>query len=271
MRGEWFDFRPTFTPWLATNHRPVIKGSDAAIWDRIRLVPFNVRFRLPDEPDDGLPVADLALSEKLDAERQGILAWLIHGAVDWYQNSLGAPAEVWKATEGYRTDMDDLADFLAARCVIEPNAWIGSRTLYEAYKGWSEGSGERPLSERLFSARVTERGFTKARKTAGVQFSGLRLRAPIDDPDPDVGSDRMQHSAAFSGISGQIKNPHVETPEKAAQSYILHTDPNSGDAEERPCWSCGQSVHNATAERCRVCNWLLCSCGACGCREDDEA
>ena len=51
MRGEWFDFRPSFTPWLATNHRPTIKGSDAAIWDRIRLVPFGVRFRLPDEPE----------------------------------------------------------------------------------------------------------------------------------------------------------------------------------------------------------------------------
>jgi putative DNA primase/helicase len=94
MRGEWFDFRPAFTPWLATNHRPVIKGSDAAIWDRIRLVPFNVRFRLPDEPDSGLAVADLALAEKLDAERQGILAWIVRGAVDWYRDGLGAPDDV---------------------------------------------------------------------------------------------------------------------------------------------------------------------------------
>ena len=60
MRGEWFSFVPTFTPWLATNHKPVIRGTDAAIWDRVGLIPFTVRFRLPDEPEDGrsrLPIS----------------------------------------------------------------------------------------------------------------------------------------------------------------------------------------------------------------------
>src|SRR5207247_10097020 len=40
---EFFDFRPTFTLWLATNPKPVIRGTDPAIWDRIRLVPFLAR------------------------------------------------------------------------------------------------------------------------------------------------------------------------------------------------------------------------------------
>ena len=43
MRGEWFEFRPEFKIWLSTNHKPVIKGTDNAIWDRIKLIPFTVR------------------------------------------------------------------------------------------------------------------------------------------------------------------------------------------------------------------------------------
>jgi putative DNA primase/helicase len=42
MRFECFDFKPTFKVWLATNHRPRIRGNDPAVWDRIRLIPFDV-------------------------------------------------------------------------------------------------------------------------------------------------------------------------------------------------------------------------------------
>jgi putative DNA primase/helicase len=43
LHREWFEFCPEFKLWLATNHKPVIRGTDKAIWDRIRLVPFTVR------------------------------------------------------------------------------------------------------------------------------------------------------------------------------------------------------------------------------------
>lgn len=270
MRGEWFDFRPTFTPWLATNHRPVIKGSDAAIWDRIRLVPFNVRFRLPDEPDDGSLVADLTLSEKLDAERAGILAWIIRGAIDWYQNGLGTTDKVRSATAGYRTEMDDLADFLADRCVAESQSFVGSRTLYEVFKAWSEGSGERPLSEKMFSTRIEERGFSKKRTKAGVQFSGVRIRTPLDDSTPGVGLERCRVDVGFSGIAGNVQKSHVETPEKATPPYTLHPLTVT-NADERPCWSCRQVLDPISSNQCPECGWLLCPCGACGCREDDDA
>jgi putative DNA primase/helicase len=42
MKAEWFDFAPTHKLWLSTNHKPEIRGTDAAIWRRIRLVPWTV-------------------------------------------------------------------------------------------------------------------------------------------------------------------------------------------------------------------------------------
>src|SRR5207253_825035 len=41
---EFFEFRPQFKLWLATNHRPSIHGTDDAIWRRIRLIPFERQF-----------------------------------------------------------------------------------------------------------------------------------------------------------------------------------------------------------------------------------
>jgi putative DNA primase/helicase len=39
MWAEWFDFKPTHTLHLSTNHKPEIRGTDPAIWRRIRLIP----------------------------------------------------------------------------------------------------------------------------------------------------------------------------------------------------------------------------------------
>ena len=46
LYAETFEFVPEFKLWMATNYKPVIRGTDPAIWDRIRLIPFTVR--IPD-------------------------------------------------------------------------------------------------------------------------------------------------------------------------------------------------------------------------------
>jgi len=50
LYGEFFEFLPTFKFFLGVNNRPLIKGTDHAIWRRIRLIPFNVT--IPTEEQD---------------------------------------------------------------------------------------------------------------------------------------------------------------------------------------------------------------------------
>lgn len=61
---DWFEFVPQFKIILCTNHKPIIREDDHAIWRRIRLVPFDVT--IPEVKQD----RDLA--DKLRKELPGI-------------------------------------------------------------------------------------------------------------------------------------------------------------------------------------------------------
>lgn len=171
MRGEWFDFKPEFKLWLATNHKPIIRGTDKGIWDRIRLIPFEVRI-----PDDQ---QDKELPKKLSAELEGILAWAVQGCLDWRRIGLGTPDEVHAAVASYRSEMDTLAAFLNDRCIVMTGARASAKELFESYKAWCEASGERPITQRMLGMRLKERGFENRR--AGAQGAFVWFGIGISD------------------------------------------------------------------------------------------
>jgi putative DNA primase/helicase len=169
MKAEWFDFAPTHKLWLSTNHKPEIRGTDAAIWRRIRLVPWAVTIP-PAEQDKKLPIA-------LRHELAGILAWVVRGCLQWRREGLQAPDEVRKATGEYRAEMDVLAGFLVECCELDTDHWEYAKDLYECYKRWCDENGERPESQRKFGGRLGERGFQRDRggsRGAGI-WRGVRL------------------------------------------------------------------------------------------------
>jgi putative DNA primase/helicase len=169
MKAEWFDFAPTHKLWLSTNHKPEIRGTDAAIWRRIRLVPWTVTIP-PAEQDKKLPIA-------LRHELAGILVWVVRGCLQWRREGLQAPDEVHKATGAYRAEMDVLAGFLAECCELNTGHWEYAKDLYECYKRWCDENGERPEPQRKFGGRLGERGFQRDRggsRGAGI-WRGVRL------------------------------------------------------------------------------------------------
>jgi len=156
---EHFEFSPTFKVVIATNHRPVIRGTDDAIWRRIRLVPFTVTIP-PEERDRELP-------DKLQQEREGILAWAVQGCLEWQRKGLGLPEEVRVATNQYREDMDVLGGFIAEHCVVGPEASATAAALWERYLAWATQAGERPITRKAFSLALIERSFHPARHGKG--------------------------------------------------------------------------------------------------------
>jgi P4 family phage/plasmid primase-like protien len=233
MRGEFFKFKPSFKLWLASNHKPVIRGTDHAIWDRIRLIPFSVR--IPEaERDKDLPA-------KLQAEQAGILAWAIRGCLEWQRSGLGAPQEVRDATARYRSEMDVLANFIEDCCVVAEGATATSSNLWEKFQTWCAETGERPGSQKSFGLRLEEKDFKPGRTKAGRYWSGIGLSGQeqqttlvthVSQNSPgdafgDAFQSRVTRGDANPGISSLVE-PHValcrETRHHASPDQTRHPE-----------------------------------------------
>lgn len=168
LHSEFFTFLPEFKLWLACNHKPVIRGTDEAIWRRVRLIPFTAYF--------GPDVADPYLADKLAAEAPGILAWAVKGCLAWQRYGLGQAEAVRSATATYRAESDLLAAFLDERTEAEKTATVRAGELYNAYKTWCEANGEHAMTGTAFGRRLTERGYDKVKDRAGWRYIGLALK-----------------------------------------------------------------------------------------------
>lgn len=173
LYGEYFEFAPQFTLFMATNHKPIIKGTDHAMWRRIRLIPFQVSIP-EDEQDKELPA-------KLLKEGSGILLWALSGLMTWEREGLGNPEKVKVATSQYRADMDTLGAFLQECCTIKEGACVRNKQLYEVYESWCEENKEKPLSMKALSMSLKERGFDNVKKREGRQWDGIELKSVTGD------------------------------------------------------------------------------------------
>jgi len=169
LYGEFFNFKPTFKIFMATNHKPVIKGTDYGIWRRIKLIPFTTR--IPVEKQDK------ELEEKLIKEASGILNWLLEGVANWKREGLVAPDAVLNATDEYRGEMDVIGNFIKERCTAQAGLSIRIRELYRAYSDWCDDNNEHPVSERFFTMRLKDMGFEQCRTAEARFWSGLGLIA----------------------------------------------------------------------------------------------
>jgi putative DNA primase/helicase len=168
LYGEFFSFVPTFKIFMATNHKPVIKGTDYGIWRRIKLIPFTTR--IPEEKQDK------HLEEKLREEASGILNWLLEGTMRWRREGMNAPQDILNATDEYRGEMDVIGNFIKECCVQQPGLTIRIRELFKAYQEWCEENNEHASSERFFGLRLKEMGFERSRTAEARFWSGLALR-----------------------------------------------------------------------------------------------
>jgi putative DNA primase/helicase len=173
MREDFWSFQPSHTFVMQTNHRPLVTGTDEGIWRRLRLVPFEVT----------IPAAerDEYLDAKLARELDAVLAWLVAGWHDFRCVGLAEPEKVTAATAAYRSDSDNLGRFLAERCMTVDSATVRSSELFAAWAAWCARESIEAGSNKAFSAELTNRGFDKQDRRAGVFWMGLGLYADERD------------------------------------------------------------------------------------------
>jgi len=170
MREDFWQFDPSHTFLMVTNHKPLIAGTDEGIWRRLRLVPFDVVIPVSDR-DRELPV-------KLKLEADAVLAWLVSGYQDWRDGGLDEPDEVVAATNAYRAESDAVGRFLEERCATGKDAHkVQSSALFKVWERWCIGEGEEPGTNKALTTSLQNRGYDTKRTKAGAVWQRIGVRA----------------------------------------------------------------------------------------------
>lgn len=161
-----FEFKPEFKLWLATNHKPIIRGTDTGIWRRMHLIPFTIEI-----PEDKV---DKSLKSKLKNELKGILKWAVEGCLLWQKEGLEMPQIIKQATKEYRNEMDVISAFLEECTEVNSSSKVGASELYEVYKKWASDNNEYEMSSRKFGIEMTKR-FEKV-KIGGFFYKSIKIK-----------------------------------------------------------------------------------------------
>lgn len=168
-----FDFRPYATCWFGTNHLPHTRDFSDALFRRAIVLTFNNKF----EGDQ----CDTNLKDKLIAELPGILLAALEAIAGVIKRGgFTIPASSLEITQGWRTECDQVAQFLEDVCKIDPGLSIPSSTLYCAYREWAQSAGTHALNHKNFTTRlVTNNGISSGRGNGGVRMIyGLSTVSP---------------------------------------------------------------------------------------------
>lgn len=168
LRENPFTFPPSHKLFIDANDRPIVSDAKDALWNRLKLIPFEVEIPRGE--------IDTHLGEKLLRELPGIMAWMAAGAAEYIREGLVDIPEVLIATEGYRMASDALGEFIRERCLPNPGKWVAVAKLWEAYTEWSTGGGA-SLSKRDFDLGLHRIGCRLVKKENGTvrAWEGIEL------------------------------------------------------------------------------------------------
>lgn len=236
---ENFEFYPTFKIFLVANDKPVIRGEDSAMWERVKLIPFRQFIPLAQRDKD--------LGEKLKEEGKGILAWMVKGCLDWQKHKdLQEPEEVTIETAIYRSEMDILGDFLDECCIVERTARVTHGDLYQAYEKWCRQNDEEPVTKKMLTIELQGRNFISKRGHAGRKvWHGLALKG-CQEGDLGATCDpictKVLHEENIIEVLQTGENESPKSP----------LEPRNGTKAR--CYICGETQFWARADGARICS-----------------
>lgn len=169
-----FDFKPTHTLILCTNHLPRVYTSDNGTWRRLIIIPFQAVIENSTEIKN---YADYLFKNAGEA----VLSWVIEGAEKFINANynLILPKCVQQAVENYRNENDWLHNYLSERCETGKEFIQQSGELYSDYRSYCRETGQPVKSNAIFNRAIQNAGFRAKKTNKGKFIYGLKL-LPFD-------------------------------------------------------------------------------------------
>jgi len=217
---QYIEYIAQFKLVLETNHKPIIESQDNSIWRRVDRVDFTQKFSYENGKRDDL------LRDTLRLELEGILQWLINGAIEWYLTGLSTPQVILDLNKSYKDELDEIGGFLDQCIESDLNSKMSKKDIYTLYKFWCNAIEDSPISKIAFGKRLEENGY-QHKKSNGIEFrTGLKINSKlqesleaITESDESIVSNRVLRvvfsmftkDSLYAG-AGEKKYKHTQTP-----------------------------------------------------------
>jgi len=171
------EYRITGKFHVSTNHLPHVTPDDA-MRRRIVIIPWMESFLGREDPN---------LRRRLQAELPGILAWLVRGAVMWFQESQTSgrkvfdaqPAVCQEALDAFFEEEDEIGSWFYDQAIPlskteDPKTWTSTKDLYQHYVNWraNQALSGQPMSLTGFGRRLSSKGFEQKQ----IRLGDLRVK-----------------------------------------------------------------------------------------------
>lgn len=151
MRRDEFTFLPMFTLLLTTNQMPRFEGSDRALGSRLEISPWDISFAGREDED---------LPDKVKAEAEAILHWIVAGAIEYLADGLQPPEMVTEMTLEERVEHDPegrwfgehLTSLAGVAGTVVYTAWLRDRYIEGLSLSFPVGV---PPTPRAFEMRLS--------------------------------------------------------------------------------------------------------------------
>jgi P4 family phage/plasmid primase-like protien len=171
-----FNFEPSHTLVLYTNHLPKVGASDDGTWRRLIVIPFHAKIQ---------GQADIKNYTQYLVDNAGgaVLSWLIEGAkkVIAANYQITRPQCVLDAIGAYREGNDWLGSFINDCCEVGSSYQEKSGELYKRYREYCNENGEYVRSTSDFYSALEQTGYKRKKLSSGIIVYGLQIRLEFLD------------------------------------------------------------------------------------------
>lgn len=185
------EIKPLFKLVFICNKLPRMKAADKAVWNRVRVIPFEATFCRPDNPapesyeeqlrQKRFPM-DKQFGKKIPNLVEAFAWYLLQHRLKIMNSPRVEPEKVRSATEIYRKQNDIYRQFVDESIAEDKDKWISLVELYNLFKEWFKDSlpgHSVPVKNEI------EEYFSKIWGTpdSGKKWKGYRQRTIQDDID----------------------------------------------------------------------------------------
>lgn len=167
-------FPASHTLFVNTNYPPQVAETDEGTWRRLLLVEFPYTFT--GAGGDTERPGDPRLRARLSGPEQAraALAWLVEGAVRWYENRRefpDTPSRVREASEDWRWSTDHVVTFWNDYLDPDPDSYIYTGDLIWLFNQFMMRNGNARVAESTFVRRFENHKMTAAHAVGRTRLS----------------------------------------------------------------------------------------------------